>query len=266
MEEVLRIESLSKAYGRAGEPHWAIRDASFTVERGRTVAVVGESGAGKTTIGRCVLGLTEPTEGRIVLDGTDVLALGRRERRERLATVGAVFQDSSSSLNPRWTVERSVRHPLDVRRRGTRAERRRRAHDALARVGLGPRHAQRVPSRLSGGERQRAAIARSLVLEPRLVVLDEPTSALDVSVQAQIIDLLVELQRESGTAFVFVSHDLAVVRAVSDHVVVMKDGRVVEQGPVEAILREPADPYTRELLDAVPEPPESARHAEGGTR
>lgn len=256
MDAVLEIESLGKAYRRSGEPHWAVRDASFAVRRGQTVAVVGESGAGKTTIGRCVLGLAQPTEGRILLDGVDVVALAHRERRDRLAAVGAVFQDSSSSLNPRWSVERSVRHPLDVRHRGTRAERRRRAHDALERVGLGSRHAERVPSELSGGERQRAAIARSLVLEPRLVVLDEPTSALDVSVQAQIIDLLVELQRESGTAFVFVSHDLAVVRAVSDHVVVMKDGRVVEQGPVETILRAPADPYTRELLDAVPEPPE----------
>jgi peptide/nickel transport system ATP-binding protein len=256
VDAALEIESLGKMYGRAGEAHWAVRDASFTVPRGQTVAVVGESGAGKTTIGRCVLGLTEPTEGRILLEGTDVLALARRQRRDRLAAVGAVFQDSSSSLNPRWTIERSVRHPLDVRHRGTRAERRRRADEALERVGLGERHAQRVPSQLSGGERQRAAIARSLVLEPQLVVLDEPTSALDVSVQAQIIDLLVELQRDSGTAFVFVSHDLAVVRAVSHHVVVMKDGQVVEQGPVETVLREPASPYTRELLEAVPDAPE----------
>jgi ABC-type glutathione transport system ATPase component len=266
VEAVLRIESLGKAYGRPGESTWAARDVSFTVKRGETVAVVGESGAGKTTIGRCVLGLTEPSEGRIVLDDTDLLTLGRRERRERLAGVGAVFQDSSSSLNPRWPVERSVRHPLDVRHRGKREERRRRAHGALERVGLGPKHAQRAPWQLSGGERQRAAIARSLVLEPRLVVLDEPTSALDVSVQAQIIDLLVELQRDSGTAFVFVSHDLAVVRAVSDHVVVMKEGRVVEQGPVDVVLGAPANAYTRELLDAVPEPPEPDGQAQGGTR
>jgi peptide/nickel transport system ATP-binding protein len=266
VDEVLRVEALGKTYARGDDSVWAVRDASFTVKPGETLALVGESGAGKTTVGRCVLGLTDPTEGRIVLDGTDLLTLPRRERRDRLAAVGAVFQDSSSSLNPRWDVERSVRHPLDVRHQGTRRDRRRSAHDALSRVGLGPQHARRVPSQLSGGERQRAAIARGLVLNPRLVVLDEPTSALDVSVQSQIIDLLVELQRESGTAFVFVSHDLAVVRAVSNHVLVMKDGRVVEQGPVEVILRDPTDPYTRELLDAVPEPPEPERPTEGETR
>jgi peptide/nickel transport system ATP-binding protein len=260
---LVTVEGLGKRFpspglgSRRDEGLWAVRDVSFVVHPAETVALVGESGAGKSTVGRCVLGLATPTTGSVEVQGVDVARLGRRARRAHLAQVGAVFQDSSSSLNPRWTIERSVRHPLDVHRRGTRRERDGRVADLLARVGLDPAHARRVPSQLSGGERQRAAVARALVLGPRLLVCDEPTSALDVSVQAQIVELLLELQREERVACIFISHDLAVVRSVSDRIMVMRDGHVVESGAADALLAAPTEAYTRELLDAVPDAPAS---------
>jgi oligopeptide transport system ATP-binding protein len=270
--EFLSVGGLGKRFptpglaGRGDEGLWAVRDVSFTVGSGETLALVGESGAGKSTVGRCVLGLTEPTTGTVVVDGVDLARLGRRSRRTHLARIGAVFQDSSSSLNPRWTIGRSVRHPLDVHGRGARSERERRVAELLERVGLGQSHAARVPSQLSGGERQRAAIARALVLEPRLLVCDEPTSALDVSVQAQIVDLLLGLQQEEQLACIFISHDLAVVRSVSDRIMVMRDGCVVESAATDTLLAAPSDDYTRELLNAVPDapaPPATNIHEEG---
>jgi ABC-type glutathione transport system ATPase component len=262
-EPLVEVQGLGKLFPRAGararrgEGLWAVRDVSFTVRAGETVALVGESGAGKSTVGRCLLGLTDPTTGVVEVGGFDLAALRRGARRAHRSQIGAVFQDSSSSLNPRWTIERSVRHPLDVHRRDSTAERGRRVRELLARVGLTDAHARRVPSQLSGGERQRAAIARALVLGPRLIVCDEPTSALDVSVQAQIVELLMSLQVEQQVACVFISHDLAVVRAVSDRIMVMRDGAVVETGAAEALLAAPASAYTQELLAAVPDAPYS---------
>jgi ABC-type glutathione transport system ATPase component len=263
-EPLVEVAGLGKSFPRAGatrrhsEALWAARDVSFTVGVGETVALVGESGAGKSTVGRCLVGLAKPTTGVVRVGGADIAGLRGAAGRAHLAQVGAVFQDSSSSLNPRWTIARSVRHPLDVHRRGTKADRAQLVADLLARVGLSTSHAARFPSQLSGGERQRAAIARALVLKPRLIVCDEPTSALDVSVQAQIVELLMSLHDEEHVACVFISHDLAVVRAVSDRIIVMRAGRVVEEGPADTLLSSPAAEYTRELLAAIPDAP-SAR-------
>ncbi|SEP06913.1 ABC transporter ATP-binding protein [Amycolatopsis saalfeldensis] len=251
---VLEVEHVSKEYrlrGRGGVLR-AVDDVSFTVERGRTTAIVGESGSGKTTTARMVLGLVPATDGRIRLDGTGLAGLrGARLRAARQA-MQPVFQDPYASLDPMWTVERIVTEPLRTFGVGDRASRRVKVAELLDQVALPAALAQRYPNELSGGQRQRVAIARALAAGPRLVVCDEAVSALDVLVQDQILGLLSSLQEELGLSYLFISHDLAVVRSLAHHVLVMKDGRVVEQGPVDEVLSAPADPYTRQLLDAVP--------------
>jgi len=254
---LLAIDGVRKGFGSrrrsAGETTWALDDVTLDLNAGETVGVVGESGAGKSTLGRCILGLETIDTGRIRLDDRD-LGRGGRDRRAIRAQIGVIFQDPYSSLNPRWTLEHSVAHPLIVGGRDRRPAR------ALARqllddVGLPKEYARRHPVELSGGERQRVAIARALALEPRIVVCDEPTSALDVSVQAQIVNLLLDVQARTGVAYLFITHDIAVVRAVSDRLVVMRAGRIVEQGPCASVLSSPTDDYTRELIAAVPVPP-----------
>jgi peptide/nickel transport system ATP-binding protein len=254
VEPVLEVSNVSKEYrvrGRGGVLR-AVDDVSFTVGRGRTTAIVGESGSGKTTTARMVLGLVPATSGTIRLDGAEIVALrGDRLRAARQA-MQPVFQDPYASLNPMWTVERIIAEPLRTFRVGDRASRRSRVAELLDQVALPSAMSQRYPNELSGGQRQRVAIARALAIDPRLVVCDEPVSALDVLVQDQILDLLATLQAELGLSYLFISHDLAVVRSLAHAVLVMRDGRVVEHGPVEQVLTAPADPYTRQLLDAVP--------------
>ena len=231
----------------------AVNGVDLDVVKGEVLGIVGESGCGKSTLARMLLGLLPPTRGSISLDGRDIRALGRREMARR---VQPVFQDPYSSLNPRRTVASIVALPLAVHGIGSARERRRSAIEMLDRVGLPARFADRYPRELSGGQRQRVAIARALVMRPEIVVCDEPTSALDVSVQSQILNLLLDLQRELGLTYVFISHNLAVVEHIATRVAVMYLGRVVELSQTAALFADPRHPYTRALLASVltPEP------------
>ncbi|WP_426120516.1 ABC transporter ATP-binding protein [Kocuria sp. LHG3120] len=253
-EPLVVIENLTKVFkGRLGQADFtAVQDVSLTVPRGRTVAIVGESGSGKTTTARMLLKLYESTSGSIRFDGQDVTGLRGRQLAAFRQRVQPIFQDPYSSLNPMFTIGRIVEEPLSTYGRGTRAERQDRVKWLLEEVALPPSTVSRYPNELSGGQRQRVAIARALALQPELIVCDEPVSALDVLVQKQILDLLGRLQDEFGLSYLFISHDLAVVRLISDEVCVMKDGRLVEAGASEEIFTDPQHPYTRQLLASIP--------------
>ena len=231
----------------------AVDDVSFTLHEGETVGLVGESGCGKTTLARTLMRLLAPTGGRIRFDGQDITSAGRKALQPLRRDMQMVFQDPFASLNPRKTVRQVVSAPLRLHG-SSREEAEGRVDDLLARVGLAPEHARRFPHEFSGGQRQRIGVARALALEPRLIVLDEPVSALDVSVQAQVLNLLADLQQESGMAYLFVSHDLSVVRQVADQVAVMYLGKIVESGPAARVYDDPRHPYTRSLLASVPVP------------
>ena len=258
VEPLVRFEGVSKRFalrrrGRGGgDDILAVDDVSFDIPRGQTVAIVGESGSGKSTTANLLLGLETPTGGRILVGDQDLTTMSRRETFALRRRVQPVFQNPYASLDPRYTVERSVAEPLKVHRVGTPDTRRERVRTLLDQVALDADLGTRLPHELSGGQRQRVAIARALALEPDIVVLDEAVSALDVIVQAQILDLLAELQNRLGLTYLFISHDLAVVRLVSDEVHVMRAGRIVESGPPEQIFDAPQDGYTRELLAAIP--------------
>ena len=232
----------------------AVDDVSFSIGRGRTLGLVGESGCGKSTLGRAVLRLHEPTSGEVILDGLPVTGLNARELRERRREMQIVFQDPYASLNPRRTVLQTLREPLDLHAIGTRAERHRRVEELLEIVGLRAQVASRYPHEFSGGQRQRIGIARALALDPKLIVADEAVSALDVSVQAQVLNLISDLQRRLGISFLFISHDLAVIQHVSHDVCVMYLGKLVETGSADSVYADPKHPYTRALFSAVPVP------------
>ncbi|MFD5817642.1 dipeptide ABC transporter ATP-binding protein [Streptomyces sp. NPDC127038] len=241
---VLEAVGLRREFGRGARRFAAVDDVSLTVRRGETLGVVGESGSGKTTLGRMLVGLLEPTAGVVRHEGREVSGVR--------PSVQMVFQDPVSSLNPRRSVGESIADPLRARGQKDEKRIRERVRELLERVGLDGAHYDRYPHEFSGGQRQRVGIARALAAEPGVIVCDEPVSALDVTTQAQVVALLGELQRELGLALVFVAHDLAVVRQVSDQVAVMRRGRVVEHGPADEIYERPRDPYTRQLLAAVP--------------
>jgi peptide/nickel transport system ATP-binding protein len=249
MSAILEIDRLGKTFKAGVHTVVALDDVSLTIERGGCHAVVGESGSGKTTLGNLVLGLFAPTAGTLRFNG-DVLP-PRRTRALRRA-IQLVQQNPLSALNPRRSVGASVRLPLDVHGVGARSERNRRVAALLAEVDLDPAFARRSPRGLSGGERQRIAIARALAAGPELIVLDEPTSALDVLVQARVLDLLARLRREHGLTYIFISHDLAVVRSIADRVSVFQKGRLVETAAVDDLFAAPKSRYTRELIGAIP--------------
>ncbi|MEV5974180.1 ATP-binding cassette domain-containing protein [Streptomyces sp. NPDC051921] len=246
----LVVAGLRKEYG----DHTAVDDVSFTLAPGSSLGIVGESGSGKTTTVRMLVGLERADAGTVTLDGRDRSARprGRAERLARAREIQMVFQDPYLSLDPRITVGGSVEEVLRLHFRLTPAARRARVRELLDQVGLGPREAAALPRGLSGGQRQRVAIARALAAEPRILVLDEAVAALDVSIQAQILELLARVRREAGVGFLFVTHDLGVVRHITDDIVVLRQGRIVEAGPTARVLAAPGHAYTRLLLDSVP--------------
>jgi len=256
----LELKKLSKVYklrrrGRIFSSYVdfpAVRGVDLVLPRNKIVGLVGESGSGKSTTGMMAMRLLDPTAGRIVVDGTDVSELGTEALKPYRKSMQVIFQDSYSALDPMMTLSEIIAEPLDIHQMGTSRERTEQALGWLERVGLDRSYGTRYPHELSGGQRQRVAIARALILRPKVLVADEPTSALDVSVKAQIIGLLKELQTEMGLSMLFISHDLSVVRSLTDTVVVMYKGRVVEQAPTGAIFANPRHPYTRSLLDAIP--------------
>jgi oligopeptide/dipeptide ABC transporter ATP-binding protein len=231
----------------------AVDDVSFVIHAGRTLGLVGESGCGKSTLGRMLLRLQEPTAGELLFAGDRLTHLDRQQMLRYRQRIQAIFQDPYGSLSPRRTVGQTIREPLDIHRIGTPAERRRRVDELLDVVGLSAQAAHRYPHEFSGGQRQRVGIARALALDPQFLVADEPVSALDVSVQSQVLNLIVRLQRERGIALLFISHDLAVVQHVSDDIGVMYLGRLVEIAPAGQILAAPRHPYTEALLSSVPQ-------------
>ncbi len=232
----------------------AVDRVSLTIRSGEALGLVGESGSGKTTLGRCVLRLLEPTSGTVRFDGTDIFSLTNRALRELRRRMQIVFQDPFGSLNPRMTVGAAVREPIEVHRLAPRAETRTRVEALFAEVGLDPSYADRYPHELSGGQRQRVGIARALSVEPDFIVLDEPVSALDVSIQAQVLNLLSDLRARRGLTYLFIAHDLAVVRHLVDRVAVMYFGRLMESAPASALYETPLHPYTTALISAIPAP------------
>ena len=261
---LLQVENLVRHYPLPRERLFqappvvqALRGVSFTLQAGHSLGIVGESGSGKSTLARLVMALDQPTTGRVLLDGRDLHTLPREELRRARRDFQMVFQDPYGSLDPRLTVVRIVTEPLSAQGERDTATLRRQASEVIESVGLRASDLDKYPHEFSGGQRQRIAIARALVTRPRLIVADEPVSALDVSVQAQVLNLLQDLQAQYGVTYLLISHDLAVVHHLCDEVVVLYQGQVVEQGPPERLFAAPEHPYTRQLLDAVPraEPP-----------
>ena len=256
---LLAVEQVSKVYRLPRESLWsaaprvqALDEVSFTLQAGRSLGIVGESGSGKSTLARLVMALERPSAGRIVLDGQDLSTLSAAELRAVRAKIQMVFQDPYGSLDPRRTVLQTVAEPLAILHGVGRTEQRMRASEALEAVGLRPGDLQKYPHEFSGGQRQRIAIARALITRPRLIVADEPVSALDVSVQAQVLNLMQDLQDQFGVTYLFISHDLSVIDLVCDEVVVLQSGRIVERGDPDTLFQRPQHPYTQRLLAAVP--------------
>lgn len=260
-EPLLKVENLKKYFPIYGGVFQktvghvkAVDDISFEVKKGETLALVGESGCGKSTTGRTLLRLLEPTEGRVFFEGEELTKLKNEHMRKKRRDLQIVFQDPFASLNPRKTVFKILEEPLIVHNYGNKEERREKVYQLLEVVGLHKDHARRYPHQFSGGQRQRIGIARALALNPKLIVADEPVSALDVSIQSQVLNLMEDLQEQFDLTYIFISHDLSVVRHISDRVAVMYLGAIVEMADKEDLYNKPLHPYTQALLSAVPEP------------
>ena len=258
---LLEVEGLKKYFpirkgllGRKAGFVKAVDDISFQVHAGETLGIVGESGCGKSTTGRMLMRLLEPSDGRVVFDGVEITALSEAAMRKLRREIQMVFQDPYASLNPRHTVEKILMEPLIVHNIGNPKERKQKVYDLLETVGLSKYHAKRYPHQFSGGQRQRIRIAKALMTNPKLIIADEPVSALDVSIQAQVLNLMQDLQKELKLTYIFIAHDLGVVRHISDRVGVMYLGKLVELAPSESLYAEPLHPYTKALLSAVPVP------------
>jgi oligopeptide/dipeptide ABC transporter ATP-binding protein len=264
-QPLVELRDVSKSFDAGGAP-WqrrhvrAVEGINLDVRPGETLGIVGESGSGKSTLCRVILGLTRPTTGSVVFDGQDLARLSRTQMRRTRRRMQAVFQDSSSAFNPRHTVRSSLLAPLEVHDVGEHSSRQRLVEETLHQVGLDSSFLNRHPHALSGGERQRVAIARAIILRPALVVADEPTSALDVSVQARILNLFRDIQSQLSLTYVFVSHNLGIIRYISDRVAVMYLGEIVEVGPIDEVFSAPGHPYTRALMKAIPQADLSRRN------
>ncbi|MDQ0215966.1 oligopeptide transport system ATP-binding protein [Oikeobacillus pervagus] len=260
-EPLLQVHNLRKSFPihggifgkKIGEVR-AVDGVSFQIQKGETLGLVGESGCGKSTTGRMILRLLDPTEGRILFEGKELTELSKREMRKMRKEMQMVFQDPYASLNPRHTVEKILEEPLIVHGMKNKQDRKKRVHELLEIVGLNSFHAKRYPHQFSGGQRQRIGIARALAVQPKLIIADEPVSALDVSIQAQVLNLLQDLQKDFDLTYLFIAHDLGVVRHISDRVGVMYLGRIVELSESDKLYRSPKHPYTQALLSAVPIP------------
>lgn len=255
MVDAISVRNVTKTYGGGGRKLTAVDDVSLQLETGGSLGVIGESGSGKSTLSRLIMGLELPDRGEIELFGSAIAGGGRpskRQRIERAKQIQIVFQDPILALDPRQTPAESLDEILRIHGLGDPEARRRRSREVFDRVGLGEREAGTVPRLLSGGQRQRVAIARALCLDPKVLILDEAVAALDVSIQAQIMNLLVDIRESLGIAYLFITHDLAVVQHIAERLVVMRRGRIVESGPTAQLLSEPREPYTRLLLESVP--------------
>ncbi|MFT4288413.1 ABC transporter ATP-binding protein [Nocardioides sp.] len=260
MTSLLKVDGLNKSYpikrnlfGRAKHSFHAVKDVSFEVGRGETLGIVGETGAGKSTVGRLVLRLIEPDAGTISYDGGDLRQLSRKELRASRSRMQMIFQDPFSSLDPRMTIGAAIAEPLRIHQRLSGGALDKRVLEMLDRVGMRKDHVERYPREFSGGQLQRIAIARALTTEPDFIVCDEPVAALDVSIQAQVLNLLLDLQAEHGLSYLFISHDLSLVRFLAHRVAVMCQGEIVETGTAEELFAQPRHPYTRKLLSAIPQ-------------
>ncbi len=251
---VERQTMLDRVFGESGPPVRAVDGVDFEIRSGECFGLVGESGCGKTTVARLILRIYQPTAGEIRFAGTEIGSLSQRDLRPHYREMQVIFQDPTASLDPRMRVEEIVREPLDIFGVGTPRERRERVLELLRLTGLSESHADRYPHEFSGGQQQRIAIARALAIGPRFIVCDEPVSALDVSVQGQILNLLMDLQEEFSLSYLFITHDLAVARHICDRLTVMYLGKIMELGETEQIFRQPKHPYTRALLSAIPHP------------
>jgi oligopeptide/dipeptide ABC transporter ATP-binding protein len=267
-EPLISIKNVKKYYpigsglfGKKDKWLKAVDGISLDVHQGETVGLVGESGCGKSTLGRMVVGLLEPSTGEVIFEGNTLLSKGRK-RREVGKNIQMVFQDPYSSLNPRMTVTNIIAEPLVLHKIGTKSERKKRVDELLEKVGLTSAHGARYPEEFSGGQRQRIGIARALALNPKLIVCDEPVSALDVSIQAQILNLLKDIQEDMGLSYIFIAHGLQAVKHISDRIVVMYLGKVVEVSETDQLFEQPLHPYTEALISAVPEPDPSIRDRE----